>query len=76
MSIEQLSHLPLSAINALTYAQRTSLNREQIKVIQGTGKTLSSVLNNGDCNNFHITTSSAMPLIAHLLFYHFFNNII
>jgi len=48
MSIEQLSHLSLSAINALTYAQRSSLNYEQIAAIQGTVKSLGSVINISD----------------------------
>lgn len=69
MSIDQLSHLSLSAINALTYAQRSSLNREQINAIQGTGRTLSSVLNNDGCNNYR-TTWLIMPLTAHLLVYY------
>lgn len=49
MSVDQLSHLSLSAINALTYAQRSSLDREQMKAIQGTARTLGSVLASDGC---------------------------
>lgn len=45
MSKDQLSHFSLSAINALTYVQRSSLDNEQIEAIQGTVKTFGSVLN-------------------------------
>jgi len=64
MSIEQLSHLSLSAINALTYAQRSSLDREQIKAIQETAMTLGSVLNDS-CFTSR-TTWSTVTLIAYL----------
>jgi len=65
MSIEQLSHLSLSAVNALTYAQRSSLNREQITAIQETANTLGSVLNDGCCFTSR-TTWSTVTLIAYL----------
>ncbi|XP_025425491.1 otoancorin-like [Sipha flava] len=47
ISADQLSHLSLSAVNALTPAQRSSLDLEQTKAIQGTVKTFGSVLRSG-----------------------------
>lgn len=44
MSTDQLSHLSLSAVNALSYAQRSSLDHKQLEAIQGTGKAFGSVL--------------------------------
>ncbi|XP_060834630.1 uncharacterized protein LOC132917762 [Rhopalosiphum padi] len=64
MSIEQLSHLSLSAVNALTYAQRSSLDREQIKAIQETANTLGAVLNGGRFTSR--TAWSTVTLIAYL----------
>jgi len=64
MSIEQLSHLSLSAVNALTHAQRSSLDRKQITAIQETAKTLGSVLNDGCCFPCR-TTWSTVTLIAY-----------
>lgn len=46
MSIEQISHIPLAALNKLTYEQRSSLDRDHINAIQGTVNILSSVLSN------------------------------
>lgn len=59
MSIEQLSHLSLSAVSQFTYAQRSSLSSEQIRAIQGTVKTLGSVLNNGgySCHTTWLTVT-------------------
>ncbi|KAL5243533.1 hypothetical protein ACI65C_010943 [Semiaphis heraclei] len=64
MSIEQLSHLSLSAVNALTHAQRSSLDREQTTAIQETAKTLGSVLINGGCCLASRTTWSTVTLIT------------
>ncbi|KAE9526234.1 hypothetical protein AGLY_013865 [Aphis glycines] len=64
MSIEQISHLSLSAVNALTYAQRSSLDREQIKAIQETANTLGAVLNDGRSTSR--TTWSTMTLVTYL----------
>lgn len=66
MSIEQLSHLSLSAINSLTYAQRSSLDRQQIEAIKGTVKTLGSVLNNSNftcCTDWLMVTLMTIVLL-------------
>jgi len=67
MSTEQLSHLSLSAINSLTHAQRSSLDREQIEAIQDTAKTLGSVLNNS-VSMCHTTWSKVMLMLSTTLF--------
>lgn len=46
MSIEQISHISLSALNTLTYNQRSSLDRDHINAIQETVNMLSSVVRN------------------------------
>ncbi|XP_025207387.1 otoancorin-like [Melanaphis sacchari] len=66
MSTEQLSQLSLSAVNALTHAQRSSLDRQQIEAIQETANTLGAVLNDG-CFTSHTTWPTVtLIIIAHL----------
>ncbi|CAI6343290.1 unnamed protein product [Macrosiphum euphorbiae] len=66
MSIEQLSHLSLSAVNALTHAQLSSLDREQIRAVEETAKTLGSALNDGCCFTSRNAAWSTVTLIAYL----------
>lgn len=69
MSIEQLSHLSVSAVNALTYAQRSSLDREQLKTIQRSMNTFISVLDNG-CTKCHAPSFTAVKIITIMLMAH------